>query len=96
MSDDMDRIVATARRVKAIEEDALRTLAAQLRAAGDDTHYFKASLQHYTDWLILNGGVSPDRDTVGAYLDAMNGRSWPRRVMLRTRKVLQGVRRDHP
>jgi hypothetical protein len=91
----VEGIEAAARRVEAIAVEAERTLAAQSRAAGDDTHYFKASLQHYTDWLVLNGGVSADRDTVGAYLDAMNGRSWPR-LWLKTRKILHAVRRDHP
>lgn len=93
---DLDEILRIRASMEAIEMEALRTLAAQSRAAGDDTHYFKASLQHYTDWLILNGGVSAERDTVGAYLDAMNGRSWPRRVVLKARKVLPSVKREHP
>jgi hypothetical protein len=93
---DRDEILCIRQRMESMEKEALRTLAAQYRAAGDDTHYFRASLQHYTDWLVVNGYVTIERDTVGAYLDAMDGRSWPRKFMRRTRKVLQAVRREHP
>jgi hypothetical protein len=94
---DLDKIRATYDRILDIETQAHRTLTAQLRAAGDDTHYFKASLQHYTDWLIANGYIDPEHNkTVGAYLDAMGGRSWPRRTMLKARKILQSVRKEYP
>jgi hypothetical protein len=93
---DVDEIHRIRHRIEMMEQDAWRTLAAQMRAAGDDTHYFRASLQHYTDWLTVNSFATPDRDLVGAYLDAMNGRSWPRRFMRRSRKVLQAVRREQP
>jgi hypothetical protein len=92
----LEDIHAIKHRMELIEKEAYRTLAAQHRAAGDDTHYFRASLQHYTDWLIVNGLATGDRDMVGAYLDAMNGRSWPMRVLRRARKVLPAVRREHP
>jgi len=95
-TDPMAQIIATRDRMLQIQADAERTLTAQLRAAGDDTHYFKASLQHYTDWLTVNGYLDGGRDTVSAYLDAMGGRSWPRRTMLRARKVLMSVRRSNP
>lgn len=83
----LNEILAIRDRMQIMEKQARQTLTAELRAAGDDTHFYKASLQHYTDWLIVNGYITIDRHPVNDYLDAMEARSLPRRTMRRTRKM---------
>lgn len=92
----MDDIYRVRDNMVEIERDAQRTLTAQLRAAGDDTHYYRASLQHFADWLVVNGHANPGRDLTGEYLDAMGARDFPRKWMRRARRVLKIVRRENP
>lgn len=92
---ELDEILAIRDRMIGMERESQRLLAIQQRAMSDCTHYFRESLQHYTDWLIINGYITTDREPVGAYLDAMGGRSWPRKTMLKARKILEAVVRSN-
>lgn len=79
-------IKAIVARMKVMESEAQRALAAQRMAAGDDTHYFRNSL---VDFCMWSHGCSEDDAIghVGEYLHDKKEQHVPRRFMRRKRKV---------